>query len=180
MRIHALLLLSVGLLIGADAQDDDAKKELKKLSGTYVMVSGETKAEKLPEERIKEAEMIIEGEKYTATFGGDTVMGTFKVDPTKTPKEIEATDSEGKTILGIYKFDKDQFTVCFASPDKDRPNAFSIKAGTGDFIHVWKKKRRRNDDKKARCGIGSVPAGALVRFLVGTFSCSQEPINSFT
>lgn len=142
MRIHALLVLAVGLLIGADAKDDDAKKELKKLSGTYVMVSGESRAEKLPEERIKEAKMIIEGEKYTATFGGDSVMGTLKVDPTKTPKEIDATDSEGKLLLGIYKFDKDQFTVCFASPDKERPKAFSTKAGTGEFIHVWKKKAK--------------------------------------
>jgi len=143
MRSHALLLLSVGLLIAADAKDDDAaNKELKDLSGTYVMVSGESKAEKLPQERTKEAKMTIEGEKYTAGFGGDTVMGTLKVDPTKTPKQIDATDSEGKTILGIYKLDKDQFTVCFASPGKERPKAFSIKAGTGEFIHVWKKKAK--------------------------------------
>ena len=57
-------------------------------------------------------------------------MGTLKVDPTKTPKEIDATDSEGKTILGIYKFDKDQFTVCFAPPDKQRPKEFSVKVGS--------------------------------------------------
>ncbi len=142
MRIQALLTLSVGLLIAADAKDDDAKKELKRLSGTYVMVSGESRAEKLSEERIKETKMIIEGEKYTATFGGDSVTGALKVDPTKTPKEIDATDSEGKTILGIYKFDKDQFTVCFAQPDKERPKEFSVKAGTGEFIHVWKKKTK--------------------------------------
>ncbi len=58
------------------------------------------------------------------------------------PKEIDATDSQGKTILGIYKFDKDQFTVCFATPDMERPKEFSVKAGTGDFIHVWKKKAK--------------------------------------
>jgi uncharacterized protein (TIGR03067 family) len=143
MTRHVLVLLSVGLPIAADARNDDAaKKELKNLSGSYVMVSGEAGAEKLPQERIKEAKMTIEGEKYTASFGGDAVTGTLKVDPTKTPKEIDATDSEGKTILGIYKFDKDQFTVCFASPDKGRPKEFSIKAGTGEFIHVWKKKAK--------------------------------------
>jgi uncharacterized protein (TIGR03067 family) len=143
MRIHTLLLLSAGLLIAADAKNDDAaKKEWKNLSGTYVMVSGESRAEKLSEERLKEAKMTIEGEKYTATFGGDSVMGKLKVDPTKMPKEIDATDSEGKTILGIYKLDKGQLTVCFASPGKERPRAFSIKAGTGEFIHVWKKRAK--------------------------------------
>ena len=143
MRIHPLLLLPVGLLIAADTKNDDAsKKELKKLSGSYVMVSGESRAEKLSEERIKGTKMIIQGDKYTATFGGDPVMGTLKVDPTKTPKEIDATDSGRKTILGIYKFEKGQFTVCFAPPDKERPKEFSIKVGTGDFIHVWKKKAK--------------------------------------
>lgn len=143
MRRHVLLVLSVGLLIAADAKNDDAaKKELKILSGTYVMVSGESKAEKLSEERIKEAKLVMEGDKDTANFGGDTVKGTLKIDPTKAPKEIDATDGEGKTMLGIYKFEKNQFTVCFAPPGKERPKEFSIKVGTGDFIHVWKKKAK--------------------------------------
>jgi uncharacterized protein (TIGR03067 family) len=141
MRMHALLVLAVGLLIAADAKDDDAaKKELKKLSGTYVMVSGESRVEKLSEERIKDAKLVIDGNKYTASFGGDAVKGMLKIDPAKAPKEIDATDGEGKTMLGIYKFEKGQFAVCFAPPGKDRPKEFSVKSGTGDFIHVWKKK----------------------------------------
>jgi hypothetical protein len=32
--------------------------------------------------------------------------------------------------------------VCFAPPDKERPKEFSVKAGTGDYIHVWKKKAK--------------------------------------
>jgi uncharacterized protein (TIGR03067 family) len=141
MRIHALLVLSVGLLIAADAKNDDAaKKELKNLSGTYVMVSGQSKAEKLSEERIKEAKLVMEGDKYTVTIGGDTIKGTLKIDPSKAPKEIDATDGDGRTMLGIYKFEKSQFTVCFAAPGKERPKEFSTKSGTGEFIHVWKKK----------------------------------------
>ena len=140
---HVLFVLSVGLLIAADAKTDDAgKQELKKLAGTYVMVSGESGEEKVPAERVKEAKLTIEGDKYTATFGGDSVTGTLKLDRTKTPKAIDATDSEGKTILGIYKFEKDQFTVCFAPAGKDRPKEFAIKAGAGGFIHVWKKKAK--------------------------------------
>jgi len=143
MRRHALLVLSAGLLIAADAKNDDAaKKELKDLSGNYVMVSGESKAEKLPEESIKEAKLVMEGDKYTANFGSGTVKGTLKIYPTKAPKEIDATDGEGNTMLGIYKFEKGRFTVCFAPPGKERPKEFSIKVGTGDFIHVWQKRAK--------------------------------------
>lgn len=147
MKIHALLVLSVGLLIAADAKDDDAaKKELKKLSGTYVLVSGESKGEKLPEKQIKGISLVIEGDKYTLRIGDKTLSGTQKIDPTKRPKEIEAMDTEGpnkgKTILGIYKLEKDEFTVCFAATGKDRPKEFRTKSGTGEFIHVWKKKAK--------------------------------------
>jgi uncharacterized protein (TIGR03067 family) len=76
--------------------------------------------------------------------GEDTIVGTHKVDPTKKPKEIDAMDTEGpykgKTVLGIYKLEKGEFTVCFAPPGKDRPKEFSTKSGTGELLHVWKKK----------------------------------------
>jgi uncharacterized protein (TIGR03067 family) len=140
--MHALLVVSVGLLIAADAKNDDAKKELKSLSGSYVMVSGESKAERLSEESIKKAKLVMEGDKYTADFGGDAVKGTLKIDPSKAPKEIDATDADGKTILGIYQFEKGRFTVCFAPPGKERPKEFSVKVGTGDFIHVWQKQAK--------------------------------------
>jgi hypothetical protein len=62
MKLHALLLVTVGLLIGADApKDDAAKKELKKLEGSYIMISGEEKGDKLPEAPVKNAKLIIEG-----------------------------------------------------------------------------------------------------------------------
>jgi len=54
MKLHALLLVAVGLMIGADApKDDAAKKELKKLEGSYVMISGEEKGDKLPETTVR-------------------------------------------------------------------------------------------------------------------------------
>jgi hypothetical protein len=52
MRISMLAVFGVcglvfgGSLIAAEAQDD-AEKELKKLSGVYIMVSGEASGEKV-------------------------------------------------------------------------------------------------------------------------------------
>jgi hypothetical protein len=83
----------------------------------------------------------------------DTISHTGRI-AMSTPMTVPTTPSNAasnaaswptliaRTILGIYKFDKDQFTVCFASTDKERPKEFSVKAGTGDFIHVWKKKAK--------------------------------------
>ena len=129
-------------MVAAEAQDDE--KELKKLEGTWVMVSGEAKGEKLSEQFIMNASLTIVGDKHTVKLGEDTFIGTHNLDPTKKPKEIDTTYTEGsmkgKTSLGIYKMGKGEFTVCFAPPGKDRPKEFTTKSGTAEIIHVWKKK----------------------------------------
>src|SRR5262245_11197173 len=114
MKHYAPLVLVAGFLVAADQPQD----ELKKLEGNYTMLSSEQKGEKLPEETVKTGTLKIEGDKHTAKFGTVTIVGTHKVDPTKKPAEIEASDTEGpfkgKTRLGIYKLEGDQFTFCFA------------------------------------------------------------------
>jgi uncharacterized protein (TIGR03067 family) len=149
MRISMLAVFGVcglvfsGSLIAAEAQDD-AEKELKKLSGVYIMVSGEANGEKLPEMTVLTSTLTLKGNKYTVKLGDDKFSGHQKLDPTKSPKEIDATDTDGankgKTMLGIYKLEKGMFTVYFSPPGKDRPKEFAAKTNPGELIHVWKKK----------------------------------------
>jgi len=142
MNRYALLALVAGFLVAAD----DPKDELKKLEGTYSMVSSEEKGKKLPEEIVKEARLKMEGNTHTAKVGTVTIVGTQKVDPLKNPAEITASDSEGpyagKTRLGIYKLEGDQFTFCFALPGENRPERFSTTSGTGHVMVVWKKEKK--------------------------------------
>jgi uncharacterized protein (TIGR03067 family) len=146
MRVS--ILASFGLfiassLIAADPKDD-AEKELKNLKGVYVMASGEEKGEKLPDMIVKTATLTVEGDEHTVKIGDQTIIGTHKLDPNKKPKEMDSSDTEGpfkgKTYLGIYKFEDGVFTVCFAAPGKDRPKEFTTKSGTGELLHIWKKK----------------------------------------
>ena len=142
MKRYALLALVAGFLVAAD----DPKDELKKLEGTWTMVAGEAKGEKFAENIVKNAKLTIVGDKHTVKVGKETIIGTHKLDPSKKPKEITAMDTEGpykgKTALGIYKLEGDEFTVCFAPPGKDRPKEFTSKSGTGEFVHVWKKEKK--------------------------------------
>jgi uncharacterized protein (TIGR03067 family) len=119
---------------------------LKKLEGSYTMVSSEEKGVKLPEETVKNATLKMEGDKHTAKVGKVTIIGTHKLNPTKKPAAIDASDTEGpfkgKTRLGIYKLEGGQFTFCFALPGKDRPEQFSTTSGTGHILVVWMKEKK--------------------------------------
>jgi hypothetical protein len=60
MKLQVLVVLSVGLVIAANSVGGDGPKtELKKLEGTWSMVSGEAKGEKLPETTVKSAKLTI-------------------------------------------------------------------------------------------------------------------------
>jgi uncharacterized protein (TIGR03067 family) len=142
MKRYTWLVLVVGFLIAAD----DPKDELKKLEGSWTMVSGEKDGKPLAEQTIKTAKLVIKGDQHDVKVGDDVFKGTHKVDPSKKPKTIDATDTEGafkgKTVLGIYDLEGDNFKVCFAEPGKERPKEFSTKSGTGHILHVWKKEKK--------------------------------------
>ncbi|MCX7386807.1 MAG: TIGR03067 domain-containing protein [Planctomycetales bacterium] len=139
--MRVLLFAMTGLLFASVviAQDDS-----KTLEGTYALVGGEVKGEKIPESVLKASSNINKGNKHTVHVGDDTIIGTHRLESTKTPKEIDSTDTEGsfkgQTYLGIYKLENGVWTVCFAAPGKDRPKEFTTKSGTGELMHVWKKK----------------------------------------
>jgi len=161
---HLLLVSAVGFFLAADApRDDAAKKEMKKLQGTWVMVSGEMEGEKLSEEQVKKIP------KFVLVFVDESVSlkkyargedappqvlfkGTFKLDPSQKPKTIDIKILEdinenlnkGKTVPGIYELDGATLRWCAPEPGSkaDRPKAFSTKPGTKHMLSVLKREKR--------------------------------------
>jgi uncharacterized protein (TIGR03067 family) len=79
------------------------KSDLKKLQGTWLMVSSESQGKKSSDERVKSTRLVIKGDKYTLHRGDDSLEGTLKLDPKQKPKTIDSTTSDGDTLLGIYE-----------------------------------------------------------------------------
>src|SRR4051812_9699944 len=92
--MQAMMVIAVGLLFAAAAP----QAELKKFQGTWRLVSAERDGWEMPKDMVERTTLIIKGDPFDFTEDaevGTGPRGTFTVDPTKTPKAIDATPASG-------------------------------------------------------------------------------------
>jgi uncharacterized protein (TIGR03067 family) len=153
MRLALLTVLGALVLatsggIGAPADDKaDVEKELKKFHGTWTFVSVEVGGQKAPADQLKDTTITFEGEKHTVKLGDQVIqVGRQKIDPSKSPKTIDVTMTEGPSkgtvMLGIYEFNGDTLKVCFDGEGKKRPGEFKSPPGSQTFVNVHKRVKK--------------------------------------
>jgi uncharacterized protein (TIGR03067 family) len=137
--MRALLACGLGLLVASVATGADAKSEMAKLQGTWTF-----------EKDGMKLEMKFEKSNFTLTFDGTkSYKGTFKIDPSKKPKHMDLTVTEGDKYLGmtaraIYAVDGDTFKWCANEPGKDdRASEIPDKEGDGKYFYVVFKKAKK-------------------------------------
>jgi uncharacterized protein (TIGR03067 family) len=138
-------VLVVGLLVGfAAAKPDDKKKDEDKIQGTWQAVSMEEGGQKAPEDKTKEIKVVFGAEgKFTVNRPNKEIKGTYQLDTNKKVKEITLKAEDDKSILGIYKLDGDDFTICGVENGQgDRPTEFASKADTKIVLIVFKREKK--------------------------------------
>lgn len=150
MRNSVVALICVvwaaGFGVLADDQADVAK-ETKKFEGTWTIASSVTDGVEIPRDQLKGFLVIYEGDKHTVKVGEQVFqVGTQKIDPSKSPKTIDMTITEGPSkgavMLGIYEIDGDTLKVCFDPAGKKRPTEFKSEAGSANFVNVHKRVKK--------------------------------------
>jgi uncharacterized protein (TIGR03067 family) len=161
MPTRFLFALSVALFCagaallptGAQEKGDPAKIEGEVLQGTWNFVSVEQNSIKQP--RRKKGEQLqtitFQGDKFEVKRGDNVIQaGTRKLDPSKNPKTIDftVTDGEGKGTLqlGIYELKGDTLTTCVDPQGKQRPREFQTTADSGYFLVVMHRERKAGVD----------------------------------
>jgi uncharacterized protein (TIGR03067 family) len=143
-----LLLLSTGSPFAAGVGGEEADKELNKLQGTWVMVSGERDGKKVADEDVSKSKITFEGNKiqlFTPHQTGETIVAEIvKLDPTKNPKEMHFIrkngPNAGKTLIGIFEFEgNDQYKFAFDPTGLTILKEFATKEGSGHIRHTWKR-----------------------------------------
>jgi RNA polymerase sigma factor (sigma-70 family) len=117
------------------AADDiaNAKAELKKFQGTWVPISVEKGGVKQEKQGDADELLTIDGENFSTSHGGHIEQkGTIKLDPSKSPSEIDLQIQDGKdagkTGLGIYAWDGATLKLCLGDLESGtRPADFTTR-----------------------------------------------------
>jgi uncharacterized protein (TIGR03067 family) len=132
--ICVLVVLGAASLAAADG-DDDVRKELKALEGTWKVVALEAGGKPLPKTAVPDFLFIVGADgKATGRMGKIEYQSKVSVDPKKTPRTIdnahETGAQKGKKQFGIYKVEEGKWIVCMTAPgakEGDRPKSFDTK-----------------------------------------------------
>jgi uncharacterized protein (TIGR03067 family) len=120
-------------------QDQGEKKGLEaesdKLKGTWLLVEGMVagKTVRPPKGDVSTYTFTKDNKLTVKTTGKPESQGTFKIDPAKTPMEIdfihEAAMGRRKVDQGIYKIDGDNLTIAMepSRPGANRPTTLDSK-----------------------------------------------------
>jgi uncharacterized protein (TIGR03067 family) len=143
MRLHAMMAVAAGLLIAADApKDQSAESDRDRLQGTWTLISAVRDGKPLAEDEAKRTTIVFAGDRFRfprEAADATSQRGTLKIDPTKRPKQMDATSPTGEVSPGIYEVEGDDYRVCFAPPGQERPTAFGSEPGSGTIYQVWKR-----------------------------------------
>ncbi len=146
MRLHILLVLFAGLLLAADAPKADAtKKDMELFQGAWSLVAIEQNGEKVPDDKLTNVRLLIEGNKRILKERDRLVTrSTFRLDASKNPRWIDVTvqaggELTGKTLHGIYEIDGDTQKICFSLQADERPRDFTARQDSGRLLQVFKR-----------------------------------------
>jgi uncharacterized protein (TIGR03067 family) len=137
MRLYAMMAVAASLLVGADDRDT--------IQGRWKPVSIERGGKPIasraePNDKLA---LVIEGDRYDWTGGDVPVGGTYTLDPSKTPKQIDLTPNggpnRGSTLKGIYQIEGDTLKLCLAGPGEGRASEFTSKAGSRHSFYIMRR-----------------------------------------
>ena len=139
-------LFAIGLLCGAEPPGDAAKKDLDRMQGEWRVEKAVRRGKDAPAAVRDKLSIAISGS--TITINDSTEAREEKaeitLDPSKTPANIDAVPTlpGSDRVLGIYKLEGDNLTICWNKGDGPRPGAFEIKPGTDVVLLVLKRAKK--------------------------------------
>jgi len=125
------------------ATKEAAADPLAPLQGTWEIVSVEKDGSAVPQDDIAGMTVVISGSAYKLINKDNVSKGTFTLDASKDPKQMDVRhgeDNDTQTMPAIYETTADTLRVCYNPEGGTRPTAFSTKPDSGFLSVVYKRK----------------------------------------
>ena len=146
-HMRRLLLLPLLLAVAAAvafAQGDD---DVKKLQGTWMLVSGKKDGQPIAPGDIAPSRIVWKGHDAiveTPHQAKETLRAPVKFGTAGSLRTMDWVRTNGPhagtAMLAIYQFiGPDEYVVVFAPGGKDRPTELDSKPGSGHTMHVWRR-----------------------------------------
>ncbi len=97
--------------------------DLRQIQGSWQVTAAQRNGEALNGENITNTIVIVTGNSYRTIGGNQVDRGTFTIDPSKNPKQMDIKTGNEETLLAIYEVGPDHMRVCYAL-EGERPTGF--------------------------------------------------------
>jgi uncharacterized protein (TIGR03067 family) len=155
MKAFAFVALAATLACPAPSRADDGKKDAEQIRGQWAAVGtldADGKVKEIPEDDPRYFTFEFGADKLAVKRKKQTIEGTYKLDPSRNPKEIDVVRKlrgEDALFKGIYALEGDRLKFCLAGTGNDRPKEF--KPGEGiEFAVVLKRVKGTGGKDKPR------------------------------
>lgn len=119
------------------------KSDLKKLQGTWYIVSVEIDGQRMPAAASTGSTIAIDGTKFTTAAMGAAYDGSMEVDSRAKPKTFDlmfaSGPEKGNRSLGIYELGKDTWKICVTLRGTVRPQKFATTPNSGLALETLKR-----------------------------------------
>jgi uncharacterized protein (TIGR03067 family) len=143
-RYSWLILVVISLTATLGAWGGQTPAGDPRLQGTWGILSLEVNGETIAVDKLQDARLTVQGEKYFFRLGDTRLDLTHKADATKKPCTLDMTVTagalKGKTYHAIYAIENGNLKICrHLDPDKARPTRFATQPNSGLMLIVWKR-----------------------------------------
>lgn len=146
MRQRMLWLAAATLGLVSYLPADDAAKggDRERLQGAWTVVAAEREGK--PSDRSNGDRLVFEGDQFILKTQKGEMKGTYKLNPSASPKTIDMAMAEGpqkdKTAEGIYSLQGGTLKICLAdAATKQRPTTFLTKPGSRQTLFELKREK---------------------------------------
>lgn len=133
---------------GSAAQDKNpdelVRDELKKMEGTWRLVSAVVGGKKESAQTLPALTLTVKGNNYVYRLNGQvTSQGKLTLDPTKNPKTWLSVSKDTARTSGIYDLDGDTLRVCQTSGVINVPQKFESRPKSDDRLYGFKRQKAK-------------------------------------